>query len=70
MGMCLEAPGQHAGELGGASLHTFSGTRWQEGLNEGDIEEKKENHPYPVWLSYFCSLEAGTGAEYHLSDNS
>lgn len=48
MGMCPEAPGQHAGEVGAASLQAFSGTRWQEGLNERDVEERKGNHPCPV----------------------
>lgn len=59
MGMGLEALGQHAGNLDGESLQAFDWARWKEGLNEGDVEERKGNHPCHVHLPSFCSLKVG-----------
>lgn len=38
-----------------------SAARWSDGLNEGDVEERKGNHTCPHFLSSIYSLEVGTG---------
>ena len=64
IGMGLEALGQHAGKLDGESLQAFAWARWKEGLNEGDVEERKGNLSCHSYLSSFCSLKAGAGPGY------